>query len=123
MPSTVDVAEHVRVAAHELVVHAACDVGDREAALLLGDRGVELDLVEQVAELFDDVLVGGRVVGVERLERVDHLVGLLDQVRHERAVGLLDVPRALLAQRAGELVEAHVLGADRRGQATGCRAT
>ena len=77
------------------------DVGDREPALLLGDRGVELDLVEQVAELLDQRLVGGRIVGVEASERVDHLVGLLEQVRHQRLVGLLDVPRALLAQRAG----------------------
>ena len=77
----VSVAEHVRMAAHELVVHATSDVGHREPALLLGDRGVELDLVQQVAELLDQRLVGGRVVGVEGLDRVDHLVGLLDQVR------------------------------------------
>ena len=50
------------------------------------------------------------------LDRVDHLVGLLDQVGDERPVGLLDVPRALLAQRAGELMEAHVPGGDRRGE-------
>ena len=102
-----DRAEHVRVAAHQLVVHALDDVGHREPALLLGDRGVELDLVEQVAELLDQCLVGGRVVGVECLQRVDHLVGLLEQVLHQRLVRLLLVPRALLAQRAGQLVEPH----------------
>ncbi len=109
-------SEHVRVASHQLVVHAGGDVGDREPALLLGDRGVELDLVQQVAEFLDQVVVGRRVVGVERLERVDDLVGLLEEVRDQRFVRLFDVPRTLLAQRAGELVEAHVLGADRRGE-------
>ena len=68
-------------------------------------------------------VVGGRVVGVERLQRVDELERLLDEVRHEAGVGLLAVPRALLAQRAGELVEAHVAGADRRGQAGARRRT
>ena len=48
-------SEHVRVAADELVVDPRGDVGDREAALLLGDRRVELDLVQQVAELLDQV--------------------------------------------------------------------
>ena len=98
------------------------DVGDREPTLLLGDRGVELDLVEQVAELLDQRLVGGRVVGVELLDRVDDLVGLLDEVGDQRRVGLLDVPRALLAERAGELVEAHVAVADRQRRAPGCTA-
>ena len=56
--------------------------------------------------------VGTGVVGVERLERVDQLERLLDQIRRERPVGLLAVPRALFAQGAGELVEAHVAGAD-----------
>ena len=58
-----DVAEHVGVAAHELVVDAVDDVDDREAAVLLGDGGMELDVVEEVAELLDDVRVGRRVVG------------------------------------------------------------
>ena len=101
------------MAADELVVDATGDVGHREPAVLLGDRGVELDLVEQVAELFDDVLVRRRVVRVEGAQRVDQLVGLLQQVAHQGLVVLLAVPRALLAQRAGELVEADQLGADR----------
>jgi hypothetical protein len=82
----------VRVPADQLVVDARGHVGDREAPLLLGDRGVELDLVEQVAELLDEVLVGGRVVGIERLDGVDDLVGLLEQVGDEALMGLLDVP-------------------------------
>ena len=90
---------------HELVVDPGGDIGDREPPLLFGDRGMELDLVQQIAEFLDHVHVGARIVGVERLDRIDHLVGLLDQVRHQRLVGLLDVPRALLAQRARQLME------------------
>ena len=52
--SATDIAEHVRMTAHELVVYAMGDIGHREPALLFGDRGVELDLVEQVAELLDE---------------------------------------------------------------------
>ena len=55
----------MRVAPHELVVDAVGDVGDRESAFLLGDRGVELDLVEQVAEFLDQVGIGVAVgVGI-----------------------------------------------------------
>jgi hypothetical protein len=53
------------VAADQLVVHSLCDVGHREATLLLGDGGVELDLVQQIAELLDECIVGGGVFGVE----------------------------------------------------------
>ena len=89
---------------------AGGDVGDRETSLLLGDRGVELDLVEQIAELLDQVLVGVGPFGVEALDRVDDLIGLLDQERYEAAVGLFDVPRAPFAQRAHQLVETQVAG-------------
>ncbi len=50
-----EVAEDMWMAPHELVVDAVGDVGDREPSLLLGDRGVELDLVEQVAEFLDQI--------------------------------------------------------------------
>ena len=46
-----DVAEHVRVPAHELVVDAARDVGHGELAGLLREHRVEHHLVEEVAEL------------------------------------------------------------------------
>ena len=111
-----DIAEHVRMAAHELVVHAVDDVDDGEATSLFGDGGVELDVVEEVAELLDDMGVGRRVVGVERLQGVDELERLLDEVRRQRLVGLLPIPRATLPQRAGELVEADVVVGDGVGQ-------
>ena len=60
---------------------AVRDVGDREATLLFGDRGVELDLVQQVAEFLDQVGVGvgervgiRRRIGVERMDGIDDLV-------------------------------------------------
>ena len=53
--SAVDVAEHVRVAADQLVVDAPGHVGQGEAALLGGERGVEHDLEQQVAQLLLEV--------------------------------------------------------------------
>ncbi len=91
-----DVAEHVRVSSNELVVDAVGDVGDREPTLLFGDDGVELDLVEQVAELLDQVVVDARIVGAlrvgERLQRIDDLVGLLEQIRDQRLDGSVRCP-------------------------------
>ena len=63
----VDVAEHVRMTAHELVVDAPRHVGHVERARLVGEHRVEDHLVEQVTELVDerDVrrIVGRDVVG------------------------------------------------------------
>jgi hypothetical protein len=78
---------------------------------------MELDLVQQVAELLDQRVLGRGIVGVERGEGVDELERLLDEVRHQAGVGLLAVPRTALPQRSGELVEAHVPGAHRGGEA------
>ena len=89
-------AEDVRVAAVHLLGDAAGDVVEGEGAGLLGDHGVEVDLQQQVAELLAQVVpVTGLVAGVDRLEG---LVGLLEQVASQRAVGLLALPRALGAQ-------------------------
>jgi hypothetical protein len=57
-------------------------------------------LEEHVAELVEQLGVVARVGGGRQL------IGLLDRVRHDRALVLLAVPRALLAQPAGERVEA-----------------
>ena len=55
----------MRVTPDQLVVDSIGDVGDRESALLLGDRCVELDLVEQVAEFLDQVGIGiGTGIGI-----------------------------------------------------------
>ena len=91
--------EDVRVAAVHLLDDVAGHVVDGELAGLLGDHGVEVDLEQQVAELLAQVR---HVAGVDRLER---LVGLLEQVARQRAVGLPGLPGALGAQPAHHLEE------------------
>ena len=61
---------------------------------LLGDRRVEVDLQQQVAELLTQVL------GVAGVDRLEGLVRLLEQVARQRAVCLLCLPRALGPQSA-----------------------
>ena len=53
---------------------------------------MEDDLEQQVAQLL------AQVCRSARLDGLDHLAGLLDQVRQQREVGLIGVPRAVLAQ-------------------------
>ena len=69
--------------------------------LFARDRGVEEHLAQDVTELLFEMF---RLLGLwrlsELLDRVDRLVGLLEQVARQRAVRLLGVPRAALAQRA-----------------------
>ena len=66
---------------------------------LLEQEREEVDLEEEVAELVEQLLV----VAGER--RVGDLVGLLDGVRHDRARGLLAVPRTLATQPLCQLLE------------------
>ena len=50
----------------------------------------------------------GPDVGIDRsqgIDRLEHLVGLLEQVPAERGMGLAPVPRTPLAQRADEFVQ------------------
>jgi len=54
---------------------------------------VERDLQEQVTELLAQVGVGAR------LDRVDHLRGLLDEVVQQRRVRLFGIPRTACTQR------------------------
>ena len=122
--------EDVRMPRHHLRGHVRRDVLDVEvlAGRVRGEVGVEQHLVEHVAELLD------HLVAVARLDRVDELPALLDEVLHEALVGLLGVPRAA-ARRAeqgdggDELVEGRCAGGevDRRRRAqcarcgSGCR--
>ena len=97
--SRLDVAEDVRVPAHELLVDAAGHLRQVAGASLLEQEREEVDLEEQVAELVEQLLV----VAGER--RVRDLVGLLDRVRDDRRRGLLAVPRAVAAQPLRQLLE------------------
>ena len=77
----------------QLVGDAPGHVLHVEAGVLGGrDLGVEDHLQQQVAELLPEMIM------VAGLDRLDRLGGLLDQVLHQRAMGLLGVPRALPAQ-------------------------
>ena len=91
-------------------------VGQVEPSGLGSQRGVEHHLVQQIAQLTGQ-LVGPRsrlgVVGVDRLE---HLVGLLEQEPLERVVGLLRLPGVAHPQPAQQRLEAGHVGRDRGGQ-------
>ena len=82
--------EDVRVAAAQLGGDPGGDIVDVERGdlVLLRNARVEDDLQQDVPEFL------GHVVAFTRLDRLDRLVGLLDEVGHERGVGLLGVPRA-----------------------------
>ena len=75
---------------------AVCEIA---LAALLEQEREEVHLEEQVAELVEQLLV----VAGER--RVRDLVRLLDRVRHDRARGLLAVPRALATQPLRQALE------------------
>src|ERR1700674_1181811 len=77
----------MRVPMDHLCAHVCGDVTDVEPPLLLhGDRAVHEHLQEKVTELLTE---RRRVTSIDRLE---HLVGFLEQVRPKTAVGLLAVP-------------------------------
>ena len=88
--------------------------GQVAGAALLEQQRQEVDLEQDVAELVEQLGVVATVGGVGQL------VGLLDGVGHDRALILLAVPRALLAQTPGDRVQARervdgvLLGALRR---------
>ena len=54
----VHIAKNVGMSAYEFVMGATCDVGKGEATLLFCNRRVELDLIEQVTQLFNERVVG-----------------------------------------------------------------
>ena len=85
--------EDVRVSGDELVSDIVSDLLYREAArLLAGDLCVEEHLEQQITELLSKMIL------VPGLNGFDRLGSLLDQVLHQRAMGLLGVPRTLAAQ-------------------------
>ena len=92
-------AEHVRVAADELLGAVIGHLGEIARAALLEQQGEEVDLEEDVAELVEQLRVVAPVGGVGQL------VGLLDRVRDDRALVLLPVPGALASQPVGDRVQ------------------
>ena len=80
--------EHVRVPPDQFLADPPSHVVEREMAGFRRDFAVENHLQQQVAKLFLEVLV------VTALDRVHRFISFLDQVRHQREVRLLRVPRA-----------------------------
>ena len=81
---------------------------------------MEVDLVEQIAELLGEMVVQvgvGLGVGECRpsVEYLQHLVRLLKQVTPQAGVGLLAVPRTLITQGPHQFVEASKLVGDGLG--------
>src|SRR6185436_7626143 len=96
-----DVAEDVRVAAHQLLVDGRHRVIDVERSLFARDLGDEDGLQQEVAELLAEV------EAVVAVDGVDDLVRLLDDERLQRRQRLLAVPRTAVrpAQLRHELHE------------------
>jgi hypothetical protein len=93
------VAEDVRVAPDELLVDPLGDGGEVAGALLVEQKGEEIRLEEEVAELVEELVV------VAGHGRVRDLVRLLDRVRNDGLRRLAPVPRALAAEPLGQLLE------------------
>jgi hypothetical protein len=87
------------MATDEFRVHAARNVLQPQLALLRQEKGKEVHLEEQVAELVRKLCV------IPADCRISDLVGLLDGVRNDRALGLLTIPGTLTAQPLGQLLE------------------
>src|SRR4051812_4545724 len=95
----VDLAEDVRVAADELLVHRARDLREVAGAALLEQQRQEVRLEEQVAKLVEQLCI----VAVER--SLCDFVGLFDGVRDDRPRRLLAIPRTFAPERLGELLQ------------------
>src|SRR5207253_3013503 len=89
-------AEDMGVAADEFVVNAPRDRFEILAAPLTQQQREKVDLEQEVAELVGEL----RVVTADR--RIRDLIGLLDGVRHDRALRLLSIPGAVTAEPLGQ---------------------
>jgi hypothetical protein len=81
-----DLPEHVRVPPDQLLHDPARDVVHVPRAFVGRHLRVEDDLQQDVAELL------AQAIAVVRVDRVEHLVGLLEEVAREARVVLLEVP-------------------------------
>ena len=97
--SGLGVAEDVRMPRDELGGHAPSCRLEVAASVFLEKSERKYALVEEVADLVEQL----RVVAGER--RIRDLVGLFDRVRDDRARRLLTVPRALAAEALGQRLQ------------------
>ncbi|GAA2181320.1 hypothetical protein GCM10009785_15740 [Brooklawnia cerclae] len=103
------------MAAHQLVADAARDVVQSEPALLLGDLGLQVHLQQQIAQFLAQIGVGDVGVVGARLDRLDDLGGLLDQMLGEAAVRLFRIPGALPPDATDDLPQTCELVVTRPG--------
>ena len=90
----VGLAEHVRVPAHELVGDRLDRVGDREVA-----RSSAI-CARNTTSKSRSPSSSRRSAGSPPIDRVEHLVGLLEHERPQRLERLLAIPRAAARRRA-----------------------
>src|SRR5689334_3597178 len=93
------IAEDMRMTRDELRVDGARGRLQIAGTALLQEQGEEIRLVEQVADLVEQL----RIVARER--RVRDLVRFLDRERHDRARRLLSIPGALAAEALGQRLQ------------------
>jgi hypothetical protein len=85
--------EDVGMSGDKLVRDTPGDLLNRETLYLLaGDLGMEDDLEQQITELLAEMIL------IPGLNGLDRLGSLLDEVLRQRTMGLLGIPRALMAQ-------------------------
>ena len=94
--------EHMRVAANQLRRDGVNRVAKLERSRFGPDLRVKHDLKQHVAELLDKCL------DIACVERVERLVGFLDQVGPQRPMRLLAIPRAA-SRRAQSVSHPHEL--------------
>ncbi len=82
------IAEHMRVAAHELFGDRLHHVAEVERALFLRHAGVKHDLQQEIAQFV------AQIVEVAARDGVGDLVGLFERVGGNRRKVLFEVPRA-----------------------------
>ncbi len=97
--ASLDVAEDVRVAPDELLMHGAGHLLQVSVSTLREQQGQEVHLEEQITELVEQLL------GLIRKGCVRDLIGLFDRVRHDRPRGLLAVPGTVPPQALSELLQ------------------
>ncbi len=92
----------MRVPADQLLGDVLERIGHRETALVRGDLRQEDALEEEVADL------AAQGVVIAAVDRVEHLVGLLEHERSQRLERLLAIPRAAVrpAKRPHDVDEA-----------------
>ncbi len=87
-----DVAEDMGVAPDQFGGDAVENVFHGEFPCLLGNRGLEENMKEEIAEL------GLEVVEAAAVERIDNFIRLFDEAVPQGAVRLFAVPGALLSK-------------------------